>query len=116
LTGLRAKDVVLAQQARADLDALGRRRGKEAASIARRAHVLREVLLADCLHGEVVRKARIPPALAMEFGLQNLYVEDLPSFWRLLYTVVKDDGARYVVVLRIVDHATHSGWLPGRNA
>jgi len=47
------------------------------------------------------------------FGLSNLYVEDLPSFWRLLYTVTNDENGRYVVVLAIVNHRTYSEWLRG---
>lgn len=44
-------------------------------------------MLKDCLHGEVVRKPSIPKNLKRTYGVENLYVEDLPSFWRLLYTV-----------------------------
>jgi hypothetical protein len=96
------------------LEALEARRDKEAASVAKRARGLRGVLLADCLHGEVVKKERIPRALRDRLHLENLYVEDLPGFWRLLYTVARDRGERYVVVVRIVDHATYSAWFGGR--
>ena len=48
------------------------------------------------------------------YGLENLYVENLPSFWRLLYTIVRDRGVRYIVIVELVDHETHSQWFPGR--
>src|SRR2546425_6943894 len=66
-------------------------------SIARRVRSLRSILLADCLHGEVVKQDRIPKALKDKYGLANLFVEDLPSFWRLLCTIVRDRGERYLV-------------------
>ena len=87
---------------------------KDAASIAKRERALRAVLLADCLHGEVVKKERIPKSLRAVFPLDNLYVEDLPNFWRFLYTVARDGGERYIVVIRIVDHEQYSVWFPSR--
>jgi hypothetical protein len=83
-------------------------------SVARRARDFRSILLSDCLHGEVVRKGHLPRSLRVQYGLENLYVEDLPGFWRLLYTVVKQNGVRRVVVVEIVDHSTYSKWFPGR--
>jgi hypothetical protein len=87
---------------------------KEAKSVARRARDLRKILLDDCLHGEVVRKAAIPRALAHRYGIENLFVADLPSFWRLLYTIVHEGSDRIIVVLEIVDHRRYDGWFPGR--
>jgi len=39
---------------------------------------------------------------------------DLPSFWRLLYTIVRDRGERYIVIVEIVDHRAYDRWFPGR--
>ncbi|MGA8709668.1 MAG: hypothetical protein WB786_00325, partial [Thermoplasmata archaeon] len=83
-------------------------------TIARRAHAFKPILLVDCLHGEVVRKSAIPKDLREKYALENLYVEDLPDFWRMLYTVVKQGGRRIIVVVEIVDHKTCSRWFPGR--
>jgi len=44
----------------------------------------------------------------------NLFVEDLPSFWRLFYAVVRDRGERSVVVVEIVDYRTYDGWVRRR--
>lgn len=111
--GLRAGDIVLSPSAGEGLERLDRRSDKTSASIARRVRALRSILLADCLHGEVVKKDRIPRVLKDRYGLENLYVEDLPSFWRLLYTIVRDRGERYIVVIEIAGHATYNGWFPG---
>jgi len=112
--GLRAKDVVLTDSAASALESLEHSPDPARRSTARRAREYRGILLADCLHGDVVKKGRIPRILGDRHGLENLYVEDLPSFWRLLYTIVRDRGERYVVVVEIVDHATYDKWFPGR--
>jgi len=84
------------------------------AAVARRARALKPLLLVDCLHGEVVRKSAIPSDLRAKYGIENLFVEDLPDFWRLLYTVVRQSGQRLIVVIEIVDHKRYSRWFPGR--
>lgn len=109
-----AKEIRLSERAGSSLDALKESSSPELRTVAKRVHALKPVLLADCLHGEVVRKSAIPAPLRREYGLENLYVEDLPSFWRLLYTVVRIDGERIIVVLEIVDHHAYSRWFPGR--
>jgi len=102
--GLRAKDVVLSSAASDSLEDLEARSDPNSASIARRIRALRPILLSDCLHGEVVKTDRIPKALKDRHGVENLFVEDLPSFWRLLYTIVREHGERYIVVVEIVAH------------
>ena len=112
--GHRAKDVLHSATAARALEDLEAVSGRDSRSIARRARALRPILLADCLHGEVVKKDRIPEALRRKHGLENLFVEDLPSFSRFLYTIVRDRGERYVVVVEIVDHRAYDRWFPGR--
>ena len=112
--GLRARDVVLSTLAAEALETLEASPDPNNASIARRARALRPILLADCFHGEVVKKDRIPQGLRARHGLENLFVEDLPSYWRLLYTIVRDRGERYIVIVEIVDHRAYDRWFPGR--
>ena len=109
--GFRARDIVLSEAAAESLSGLEQSPNRSFASIARRVRALRSILLADCLHGEFVRKDRIPRSLRDKYGLENLCVEDLPSFWRLLYTIVRDHGERYIVVVEIVDHGTYDAWF-----
>ncbi|HEY4705395.1 MAG TPA: hypothetical protein VII27_06655 [Thermoplasmata archaeon] len=112
--GLGAKDVVLTEAASAALSSLEGAAYPSHRAVARRVRAYRSILLADCLHGEVVPRDRIPKVLREKYGLGNLYVEDLPSFWRLLYTIVRDRGQRYIVVIESVDHQTYSRWFSGR--
>lgn len=111
---IRASAVLLGDRAARALDQLESSPSAESRSIARRAHSLKPVLLADCLHGEVVRKSAIPVILRERHGVENLYVEDLPAFWRLLYTVVRREGQRVILVVEIVDHRAYDRWFPGR--
>jgi len=113
--GLRAKDIVLSSSAAESLERLQTSSDPSSSSILRRIRALKPILLADCLHGEVVKGDRIPKALKDRHGVENLFVEDLPSFWRLLYTVARDRGERYIVVVEIVDHRTYDGWFRRRN-
>lgn len=111
---LPAADVLLHPEAELVLANLEADSNPRKRSIARRIRALRPLLLVDCLHGEVVRKGSIPSVLVARFGIENLYVEDLPDFWRLLYSVMKSSGRPIVVVLAIVDHRRYSRWFPGR--
>lgn len=92
--GLRARDVVRSSATARALEALEASRDPRSESIARKARGLRPILLADCLRGEVVKQAQIPKVLKDKHGLENLFVEDLPSSWRLLCTIVRDRGER----------------------
>src|SRR5437867_1521683 len=114
LMGLGAKDVVLSPAAVAALASLKSSSDAAHRAIAKRARGYRLVLLGDCLHGEVVKKDRILRVLRERYGLENLYVEDLPSLWRLLYTVVRDRGERYAVVVEVVDHIVYTRWFSRR--
>jgi hypothetical protein len=111
-----ASAVLLSDSAAEALSSLDVDSSPRARAIARRARAFKPILLVDCLHGEVVRKDAIPKSLREKHGISNLYVEDLPDFWRMLYTVVKQSGVRMIVVLEIVNHKTYSRWFPGRRA
>lgn len=111
---LPASAVLLSDSALKSLKSLESDTKGKGAAIARRARALKPLLLVDCLHGEVVRKTAIPADLRRTYGLENLYVEDLPDFWRLLYTVVRQAGRRLIIVVEIVDHKRYSRWFPGR--
>lgn len=111
---LGAKEIVLSSAAASALARLDSGRVPNGRTIAKRVRSLRAILLSDILHGEVVKRDSIPKHFRLEYGAENLYVEDLPSFWRFLYTVVHVGEERHIVVLEIVDHAKYDTWFPGR--
>src|SRR2546427_11906691 len=102
--GLRAADIVLSSSASKSLENLETGSDPNSASIARRIRALKPILLSDCLHGDVVKKARIPRRLKDIHGEENLCLEDLPSFWRRLSAIARDRGVRPIVILQIADH------------
>lgn len=114
---VKAVDVILSDEAEAAEAKLKALKSKGSATIARRITYYRQRLIEDCLFGEVIPFPLPKSAKPLErrhAPLQNLYCVDLPSFWRLLYTLVRADGKPYVFVLEIVDHPTYSKWFPGR--
>jgi hypothetical protein len=111
---LSAREIVLSPSASAALHSLETSSMKSARSIARRVRELSAVLRVDCLHGEVVRKQQIPRFFADHYGASNLFIEDLPAFWRMIYSVAHQGTERYVAVLEIVDHAAYDRWFPGK--
>ena len=111
---IKAQEVILSDAVDEALLRLIRSKSGEAASILRRVEYLRQRLLDDCQEGEVIpcplpRKAR--DLEARHGPIRNLYCCDLPGFWRLLYSIVRDEGARFVYVLKVVDHRTYDDWL-----
>lgn len=114
MTGLRAKAVILGSVAEAALSALEADNRPEAGSIRRRVLQCKSLLLSDPLHGEVVKKGSLPRALAEKHDIDNVYVENLPNFWRLLYSLTRDGASPLVTIIEIVDHPTYSKWFPGR--
>jgi hypothetical protein len=109
-----ASAVLLSESAAEALESLDRDSSPGARAIARRARALKPILLVDCLHGEDVRREAIPKDMRVEYSLTNLYAEDLPDFWRMLYTVVKRNGVRTIVVVEVVNRKTYSRWFAGR--
>ncbi len=106
--GLRIDRVLLGARAAQQFAELRTSRLPEARSIVRRVLSLKRIWLADALHGELVRKRTIPRGLVGRHEIDNLYVEDLPSFRRLHYSLTWHDHERLLVVLEIVNHPTYS--------
>lgn len=114
---LGCEEVILSDAAEAAIALLGDSKSKEAASIVKRIATHRVRLKSDAQAGDVIpfplhKKAK--PLEIKHAPLHNLYCLDLPDFWRLLYTIVKIDGRRYVTILEIVDHADYDKWFPSR--
>lgn len=113
--GLRATQIHFSDNAERSITELQKRSASDAkaASVLRRVDSLRVALRSDALRGEVVKKP-LPRQLVSKYGIDNLFVEDVPDFWRLLYTIVRKGNERHLVVLEIVDHRTYDAWFPGR--
>lgn len=113
--GLRAVGTHWSDDAESSIARLRLKRDSDphARSILKRIDALRTILVLDLLHGEVVKKP-LPRELVAKYGVDNLFVEDLPSFWRLIYSIAREGNERHLLILEIVDHATYDKWFPGR--
>jgi hypothetical protein len=108
--GLRASQVKKSPNAIGAIKALEAATDKPSASILKKIKTIEARLKGDCQCGEVIPKP-YPRALSLAYGMQNLYKMELPTFWRLLYTIVRDGKSRYVIILEIVDHKTYYKWF-----
>lgn len=72
----------------------------------------RNRLAKDPTAGDSIRKDLIPAELRRRFGVENLWRAELPSGWRLLYTIVsKVDVRPQVRILRILTHKEYDRLL-----
>src|SRR5690348_13881457 len=110
---LRAEEVLLHPDAAATFERLDADSRPQSRSIARRVRAVGATLLSDRLHGEVVRRSAVPKAIVARYGVENLFVEDLPDSWLLLYSVLKRGERRGVLILAIVNHRDYSRWFAG---
>lgn len=109
--GLRSSQVKKSKRAADALQALDDAQDKRSESIAKKVRACDQILKNDCQYGAVIPRPH-PKTLVAAYGFENLYKIELPSFWRLLYTIVRDGGSRFVIILEIVDHDVYNKWFP----
>jgi mRNA-degrading endonuclease HigB of HigAB toxin-antitoxin module len=54
--------------------------------------------------GEHTKKQLIPKKLILTYAITNLFVVDLPRFWRLLYTIESSPEQTTIFILYILTH------------
>ena len=54
-----------------------------------------KTLQEDAFSGRNVKKNLIPKSLIQKYGLNNLWIYNLPNVWRLLYVLTPSDYCRY---------------------
>lgn len=57
----------------------------------------------DCKSGEYIPKDRIPKSLK-KIGINNLRIYDLPSAWRLFYTLINNEIGIISIILKWTNH------------
>ena len=65
-----------------------------------------ELIKNDVHYGNPVSKRLIPSEYKTKYGVKNLFRVELPSFWRMLYTLTADNQGveTLVIVIDIIDH------------
>lgn len=64
----------------------------------------------DCYCGRNVKKKLIPRELIQKYGVNNLWIYNLPSAWRLLYSLTPSKDVKIIaVILDWMNHKDYEG-------
>ncbi len=63
-----------------------------------------DIIVKNPFYGENAKKDRIPREYKQRYYACNLFIADLPDFWRMLYTLESDEIEIIAFVLDIIDH------------
>ncbi len=65
-----------------------------------------DILKTNFHYGNPIAKDKIPDEYKNRYDAKNLFRIELPSFWRMLYTLTNDDSEVFIIafVLDIIDH------------
>lgn len=67
-----------------------------------------ELIKANPHFGDGIQKKLIPKEYMIKYGVTNLFRVELPSFWRMLYTLTAEGEIEIIAfILDIVDHKAH---------
>lgn len=68
-----------------------------------------EFIKTDIHYGDPVAKNLIPEEYRIKYGITNLFRIELPSFWRMLYSLTNGETEIEIIsfVLDIIDHKTY---------
>ena len=69
-----------------------------------------ELIKANHHYGEPIAKKLIPEEYKKRYSTTNLFWVELPSFWRMLYTLTDGDSEIEIIafVLDVIDHDTYN--------
>lgn len=70
----------------------------------------KELIKANPHYGEPIAKDKIPSEYKQKYGINNLFWVELPSFWRMLYTLTNNDTEVEIIafILDIIDHKKYN--------
>ena len=63
-----------------------------------------EVIVNNPFYGENAKKGLIPKEYRQKYDADNLFIADLPDYWRMIYTLESDEIEIIAFVLDIIDH------------
>jgi mRNA-degrading endonuclease RelE of RelBE toxin-antitoxin system len=65
-----------------------------------------ELIKTDIYYGQQIPKKLFPRQYKKQYGVTNLWRVELPSFWRIVYTITSDNSKIEIVIL-IIDILDH---------
>ena len=63
-----------------------------------------DILISNPFYGENAKKDLIPKEYRQKYDADNLFIADLPDYWRMIYTLESDEIEIIAFVLDIIDH------------
>ncbi|MBI2657745.1 hypothetical protein HYX08_03565 [Candidatus Woesearchaeota archaeon] len=63
-----------------------------------------DVIVNNPFYGENAKKDLIPKEYRQKYDVGNLFIADLPDYWRMIYTLESDEIEIITFVLDIIDH------------
>jgi len=63
-----------------------------------------DVIVNNPFYGENAKKGLIPKEYRQKYDADNLFIADLPDYWRMIYTLESDEIEIIAFVLDIIDH------------
>lgn len=69
----------------------------------------KELIKQNIHYGNPIAKNLIPKEYKIQYQINNLFRVELPSFWRMLYTLTNNEEVEIIAfVLDIIDHPTYN--------
>jgi hypothetical protein len=63
-----------------------------------------EIVASNPFYGENAKKDLIPKEYVQKYKAENLFIADLPDYWRMIYTLESDEIEIIAFVLDIISH------------
>ncbi len=63
-----------------------------------------DLIVNNPFYGENAKKDLIPEEYRQKYGADNLFIVDLPDYWRMIYTLESDQIEIIAFVLDIINH------------
>jgi len=63
-----------------------------------------DIITSNPFYGENAKKDLIPKEYRKKYDADNLFIADLPDYWRMIYTLESDEIEIIAFVLDIIDH------------
>ncbi|PIN86272.1 hypothetical protein COV19_05685 [Candidatus Woesearchaeota archaeon CG10_big_fil_rev_8_21_14_0_10_44_13] len=63
-----------------------------------------DIISINPFYGENAKKDLIPAEYKQKYDASNLFIVDLPDYWRMVYTLESDEIEIIAFVLDIIDH------------
>ena len=63
-----------------------------------------DVIVNNPFYGENAKKDLIPKEYRQKYDVVNLFIADLPDYWRMIYTLESDEIEIIAFVLDIINH------------